>query len=118
MFSSSKSKSTYIEKMIDQSCSLCSNTNLEFDLVQVTYSLKIISLVIIILKAERRITMVTLHVTGNANCSTIQLVLALKPLHDQFKIKRVVTSTYQSVSGGGKNHMIELEEHQQQNRLN
>ena len=36
--------------------------------------------------------------------------MALKPLHDQFKIKRVVTSTYQSVSGGGKNHMIELEE--------
>ena len=34
----------------------------------------------------------------------------LKPLHDQFKIKRVVTSTYQSVSGGGKNHMMELEE--------
>jgi aspartate-semialdehyde dehydrogenase len=37
-------------------------------------------------------------------------VLALKPLHDEFKIKRVVTSTYQSVSGGGKNHMVELEE--------
>jgi aspartate-semialdehyde dehydrogenase len=50
------------------------------------------------------------NIISNANCSTIQLVLALKPLHDQFKIKRVVTSTYQSVSGGGKNHMIELEE--------
>jgi aspartate-semialdehyde dehydrogenase len=50
------------------------------------------------------------NIIANANCSTIQLVLALKPLHDQFKIKRVVTSTYQSVSGGGKNHMIELEE--------
>jgi len=36
--------------------------------------------------------------------------LALKPLHDKFKIKRVVVSTYQSVSGAGKNHMIELEE--------
>jgi aspartate-semialdehyde dehydrogenase len=50
------------------------------------------------------------NIIANSNCSTIQLVLALKPLHDQFKIKRVVTSTYQSVSGGGKNHMIELEE--------
>jgi len=50
------------------------------------------------------------NIIANANCSTIQLVLALKPLHDQFKIKRIVTSTYQSVSGGGKNHMIELEE--------
>jgi len=50
------------------------------------------------------------NIIANANCSTIQLVLALKPLHDQFKIKRVVISTYQSVSGGGKNHMIELEE--------
>ena len=50
------------------------------------------------------------NIIANANCSTIQLVLALKPIHDQFKIKRVVTSTYQSVSGGGKNHMIELEE--------
>ena len=50
------------------------------------------------------------NIIANANCSTIQLVLALKPIHDQFKIKRVVTSTYQSVSGGGKKHMIELEE--------
>ena len=50
------------------------------------------------------------NIIANANCSTIQLVLALKSIHDQFKIKRVVTSTYQSVSGGGKNHMMELEE--------
>ena len=50
------------------------------------------------------------NIISNANCSTIQLVLALKPIHAQFKIKRVVTSTYQSVSGGGKNHMLELEE--------
>ena len=50
------------------------------------------------------------NIISNANCSTIQLVLALKPLHDQFKIKRVVVSTYQSVSGAGKNHMTELEE--------
>jgi len=50
------------------------------------------------------------NIIANANCSTIQLVLALKPLHDQFKIKRVVVSTYQSVSGAGQSHMIELEE--------
>ena len=50
------------------------------------------------------------NIIANANCSTIQLVLTLKPIHDQFKIKRVVTSTYQSVSGGGNNHMIELKE--------
>jgi len=50
------------------------------------------------------------NIIANANCSTIQLVLALKPLHDQFKIKRVVVSTYQSVSGAGKKHMTELEE--------
>jgi len=50
------------------------------------------------------------NIIANANCSTIQLVLALKPLHNKFKIKRVVISTYQSVSGGGKNHMLELEE--------
>jgi aspartate-semialdehyde dehydrogenase len=50
------------------------------------------------------------NIIANANCSTIQLVLTLKPLHDAFRIRRVVTSTYQSVSGGGKNHMMELEE--------
>jgi len=50
------------------------------------------------------------NIISNANCSTIQLVLALKPLHDQFKIKRVIVSTYQSVSGAGNAHMHELEE--------
>ena len=50
------------------------------------------------------------NIISNANCSTIQLVLALKPLHDQFKIKRVIVSTYQSVSGAGNAHMTELEE--------
>ena len=50
------------------------------------------------------------NIIANANCSTIQLVLVLKPLHDQFKIKRVIVSTYQSVSGAGKVHMNELEE--------
>ena len=49
------------------------------------------------------------NIIANANCSTIQLVLPLKPLHDQFKIKRVIVSTYQSVSGAGNPHMNELE---------
>ncbi len=48
------------------------------------------------------------NIIANPNCSTAQLVLALKPLHDLFKIKRVVVSTYQSVSGGGKAPMDEL----------
>jgi len=50
------------------------------------------------------------NIIANANCSTIQLVLPLKPLHDQFKIKRVIVSTYQSVSGAGNAHMNELQE--------
>ena len=48
------------------------------------------------------------NIIANPNCSTIQLVIVLKPLHDLFKIKRVVVSTYQSVSGGGKVPMDEL----------
>ncbi len=47
-------------------------------------------------------------IIANPNCSTIQMVLALKPLHDRYKIKRVVVSTYQSVSGAGKEGMEEL----------
>ena len=48
------------------------------------------------------------NIVANPNCSTAQLVIALKPLHDQFVIKRIVVSTYQSVSGGGKAPMDEL----------
>ena len=48
------------------------------------------------------------NIIANANCSTIQMVLALKPLHDHFNIKRVIVSTYQSVSGAGKAPMDEL----------
>jgi len=47
-------------------------------------------------------------IVANPNCSTIQMVVALKPLHDRFRIKRVVVSTYQSVSGAGKEGMDEL----------
>ncbi|WP_333824320.1 aspartate-semialdehyde dehydrogenase [Pinisolibacter sp.] len=48
------------------------------------------------------------NIIANPNCSTAQLVVALKPLHDEYKIKRVVVSTYQSVSGAGKDAMDEL----------
>lgn len=48
------------------------------------------------------------NIIANPNCSTIQMVVALKPLHDRFKLKRVVVSTYQSVSGAGKEGMDEL----------
>ncbi len=47
-------------------------------------------------------------IVANPNCSTIQMVLALKPLDDVFKIKRVVVSTYQAVSGTGKEAVEEL----------
>ncbi|HAR95186.1 MAG TPA: aspartate-semialdehyde dehydrogenase [Deltaproteobacteria bacterium] len=48
-------------------------------------------------------------IIANPNCSTIQMVVALKPLHDAAKIKRVVVSTYQAVSGTGKKAIFELE---------
>src|SRR5437763_7452679 len=47
-------------------------------------------------------------IIANPNCSTAQLVVALKPLHDKAKIRRVVVATYQSVSGAGKEAMDEL----------
>ncbi|MEL0020682.1 MAG: aspartate-semialdehyde dehydrogenase [Rickettsiales bacterium] len=48
------------------------------------------------------------NIIANPNCSTIQMVVALKPLHDMAKIRRVVVSTYQSVSGAGRAAMDEL----------
>jgi len=50
------------------------------------------------------------NIIANPNCSTIQMVVVLKPLHDYAKIKRIVVSTYQSVSGTGKKAIFELEE--------
>lgn len=47
-------------------------------------------------------------IIANPNCSTIQAVVALKPLHDAFKIKRIVYSTYQAVSGAGKQGLLDL----------
>jgi aspartate-semialdehyde dehydrogenase len=49
-------------------------------------------------------------IIANPNCSTIQMVVALKPLHDQARIKRIVVTTFQSVSGTGKDAMDELME--------
>ena len=59
---------------------------------------------------QRRCARATIKkgIIANPNCSTAQLVVALKPLHDAAKIKRVVVSTYQSVSGAGKEAMDEL----------
>ena len=57
------------------------------------------------------------NIISNPNCSTMQMVLPLKPLHDEYKIKRVVVSTYQAVSGAGKEPMDELFE-QTKNYLN
>ncbi|MRX49316.1 aspartate-semialdehyde dehydrogenase [Paracoccus sp. S-4012] len=48
------------------------------------------------------------NIIANPNCSTAQMVIALKPLHDRARVKRVVVSTYQSVSGAGKDGMDEL----------
>jgi aspartate-semialdehyde dehydrogenase len=48
-------------------------------------------------------------IIANPNCSTIQLVMALKPLHDRYKIKRVVVSTYQSITGTGVKAVQQLE---------
>ena len=57
---------------------------------------------------DKLVTYKKKNIIANPNCSTIQMVVALKPLHDQFKIKRVIVSTYQSVSGAGKAPMDEL----------
>ena len=48
------------------------------------------------------------NIISNPNCSTLQMVLPLKPLHDEYKIKRVIVSTYQAVSGAGKDPVDEL----------
>ena len=48
-------------------------------------------------------------IIANPNCSTIQMVVALKPLHDRWKIKRIVVSTYQGITGAGKKAVDQLE---------
>ncbi|MBT6600307.1 MAG: aspartate-semialdehyde dehydrogenase [Nitrospina sp.] len=49
-------------------------------------------------------------IIANPNCSTIQMVVALKPIHDQYRIRRVIVSTYQSVSGSGQKAIEELKQ--------
>jgi aspartate-semialdehyde dehydrogenase len=49
-------------------------------------------------------------IIANPNCSTIQMVVALKPLHDRWRIKRIVVATYQSVTGGGQRGLDQLEQ--------
>jgi len=48
-------------------------------------------------------------IIANPNCSTIQMLVALKPIHDKYKIKRVIVSTYQAVSGSGQAAVEELQ---------
>jgi aspartate-semialdehyde dehydrogenase len=67
-----------------------------------------VPLVVPEVNAEAARGFVNKYIIANPNCSTAQLVLALKPLHDRATIKRVVVSTYQSVSGAGKDAMDEL----------
>ena len=67
-----------------------------------------VPLVVPEVNAEAAKTFSRKYIVANPNCSTAQLVVALKPLHDHAKIKRVVVSTYQSVSGAGKDAMDEL----------
>ena len=52
-------------------------------------------------------------IIANPNCSTIQLLMALKPLHDEYRVKRVVVSTYQSVTGTGVKAVRQLESERQ-----
>ena len=49
-------------------------------------------------------------IIANPNCSTIQMVVVLKPLHDRFRLKRVVVSTYQSVTGAGNRAVVQLQD--------
>ena len=56
-------------------------------------------------------------IIANPNCSTIQMVVALKPLHDRWKIKRIVVATYQSVTGAGQKGLSQLEAEIQKTRV-
>src|SRR6201993_437298 len=67
-----------------------------------------VPLVVPEVNAEAAAGFVKKNIIANPNCSTAQLVVALKPLHDKAVIKRVVVATYQSVSGAGKDAMEEL----------
>ena len=67
-----------------------------------------IPLVVPEVNAKELVHLKNKNIIANANCSVIPLVVALKPLHDLYNVKRIVVSTYQSVSGAGKDSMDEL----------
>ena len=67
-----------------------------------------IPLVVPEVNAKELVNVKNKNIIANANCSVIPLVVALKPLHDLYNVKRIVVSTYQSVSGAGKDSMDEL----------
>ena len=67
-----------------------------------------IPLVVPEVNAKELVDVKNKNIIANANCSVIPLVVALKPLHDLYNVKRIVVSTYQSVSGAGKDPMDEL----------
>lgn len=63
---------------------------------------------LIVPEVNAHVLRATDKIIANPNCSTIQMVVALKPLHDKYKIKRVIVSTYQSVTGTGKKAVDQL----------
>lgn len=65
---------------------------------------------LVVPEVNRRMIFHHKGIIANPNCSTIQMVVALKPLHDHWKIKRVVVATYQSVTGGGQRGLDQLEQ--------
>jgi aspartate-semialdehyde dehydrogenase len=64
---------------------------------------------LVVPEVNRRAIFCHKGIIANPNCSTIQMVVALKPLHDRWKIKRVVVSTYQSVTGAGQKGLAQLQ---------
>lgn len=97
----SKVSAEYAPKAADQGCIVIDNTS-HFRMDPE------VALVIPEINPEALTTRKNRNIISNPNCSTIQLLMALKPLHDVAKIKRVVVSTYQSVSGAGQEAMDEL----------
>ncbi|MBM2839577.1 MAG: aspartate-semialdehyde dehydrogenase [Bacteroidetes bacterium] len=64
---------------------------------------------LVVPEVNRRMIFCHKGIIANPNCSTIQMVVALKPLHDRWKVKRVVVATYQSVTGAGQKGLAQLE---------
>jgi aspartate-semialdehyde dehydrogenase len=64
---------------------------------------------LVVPEVNRRMIFHHKGIIANPNCSTIQMVVALKPLHDRWKIRRIVVSTYQSVTGAGQKGLSQLE---------